>query len=100
MTVLILGRTTLRLCTGGFWLCRGSVRHPGKAVDWGPWAIVKGEFGGKGGADSGEGYVPAPDIDHKNETVRQGYKDWIKWLQSELGYESLRFDFVKVPPPP
>jgi hypothetical protein len=77
-------------------VCRDTVPHPGKSVAWGQWAIVQGEFGGQGGVDSGEDYAPAPDIDHKNEDVRNCYKDWLRWLQSEIGFESMRFDYVKV----
>jgi alpha-amylase len=43
----------------------------------------------------GATYGPAPDLDHSNEVVRQGIKDWLSWLAEEIGYECWRLDFVK-----
>lgn len=36
------------------------------------------------------------DLDHTNDTLRQSLKDWMSWLRSEIGFDSFRFDFVKV----
>jgi hypothetical protein len=36
------------------------------------------EFGGKGARDTGEGFHAAPDIDHTNEMVQAGLKDFCK----------------------
>lgn len=71
--------------------------HPGARLDWGPWAITGNDpdFGGKGGADTGDDFGPAPDIDHSNDVVRQGIKDWLSWLHAEIGFEGFRFDYVK-----
>lgn len=37
------------------------------------------------------------DLDHTNETLRRSLKDWMRWLISDIGFHSFRFDFVKVP---
>lgn len=44
---------------------------------------------------SGDGYGPAPDIDHTNTEVQLGLIDWMNWLKNEIGYEGFRFDYVK-----
>ena len=36
------------------------------------------------------------DLDHTNDTVRKSLKDWMNWLRTEIGFDSFRFDFVKV----
>lgn len=36
------------------------------------------------------------DLDHTNDNVRSSLKDWMRWLKSEIGFDSYRFDFVKV----
>jgi glycosidase len=75
------------------------VEHPGLTVAWGVWAIVKNAedgFGGLGSIDSGAGFDPAPDLDHKNERVRESIKDWLRYLSKEIGYSGWRLDYVKV----
>lgn len=76
---------------------RDNEDHPGARLDWGPWAITGNDpdFGGRGGADTGDDFGPAPDIDHSNEVVRQGIKDWLSWLHDYVGFEGFRFDYVK-----
>ena len=68
----------------------------GGRLDWGPWAICSNNpaFGGKGGPKTGDDYAAAPNLDHKNPTVRQNIKEWLKHLL-QVGYEGFRFDFVK-----
>lgn len=67
----------------------------GKAV-WEKWAVVSGDgFGGTGLADSGEGFGPAPDLDHSNPRVRQDVVDWLKWLRRTIGFDGWRFDYAK-----
>jgi alpha-amylase len=44
---------------------------------------------------AGDDYGPAPDLDHLNPDLRNALKDWLKWLQTDLGYGAWRLDFVK-----
>lgn len=77
--------------------CRDKIEHPGKSVAWGQWAIVGADgFGGMGSVDSGAGFEPAPDLDHKNVEVRESLKDWLRWLNNDVGYAGWRLDYVKV----
>lgn len=67
-------------------------------LDWGPWAIVKGDqfSDGSGQNDpSGENYHAAPNIDHRNPAVQESLIGWMQWLRSDIGYSGFRFDFVK-----
>ncbi|KDP29720.1 hypothetical protein JCGZ_18655 [Jatropha curcas] len=50
---------------------------------------------GQGNPDTGEGYGPAPDIDHVNTTVQTELSNWLNWLKSDIGFDGWRFDFVK-----
>lgn len=73
-----------------------AVEHPGRRVAWGQWAIVGGDgYGGTGGKDSGDDFGPAPDLDHTNEEVREGLKDWLRYLRDSVGYYGWRLDYVK-----
>ena len=36
------------------------------------------------------------DLDHTNDQLRKSLKDWMRWLKTELGFDSFRFDFAKV----
>ncbi|MDD3148116.1 MAG: alpha-amylase C-terminal beta-sheet domain-containing protein [Candidatus Riflebacteria bacterium] len=65
----------------------------GKAK-WEQWAVCRGQFGGTGNNDSGEGYHAAPDLDHSNETVRADIIEWLNWLKS-LGFKAWRYDYSK-----
>jgi len=69
----------------------------GGKLDWGPWAICpeNPQFGGTGNRGTGEDYGPAPNIDHTNEKVRSDLKEWLQWMQYDVGYQGWRFDFVK-----
>jgi len=40
------------------------------------------------------------DLDHTNDKLRKSLKDWMRWLKTELGFDSFRFDFAKVPRQP
>lgn len=44
---------------------------------------------------SGDDYGPAPDLDHANPDLRAALKDWLLWLQQDIGFEGWRLDFVK-----
>ncbi|KAL4457429.1 hypothetical protein ABPG75_012294 [Micractinium tetrahymenae] len=82
----------------GVWnIYKDLVPHAGRSIAWGRWAIAGSDrqFRGEGGADSGDDYGPAPDLDHCNQEVRDGLVDWLNWLRSELGFEGWRFDFAK-----
>jgi len=53
------------------------------------------DFGGRGNRGTGEDYLPAPNIDHTQEFVRNDLKEWLEWLRQEVGFRGWRFDFVK-----
>ena len=65
----------------------------GKAK-WEQWAVVRGEYGGTGNADTGGNYGAAPDLDHTNKKVQQDIIAWLKWLKS-LGFAGWRYDYSK-----
>jgi hypothetical protein len=44
---------------------------------------------------AGDDYGPAPDLDHLNPDLRAAIKDWLKWLQEDIGFGGWRLDFVK-----
>jgi hypothetical protein len=44
---------------------------------------------------AGDNYEPAPDLDHLNPDLRAAIKDWLKWLQEDIGFGGWRLDFVK-----
>jgi glycosidase len=71
--------------------------HGNPPVAWERWAIVsEAQWGGTGRGDSGDNYVPAPDIDHSNDYVRESLKGWLRWLDTKIGFAGWRLDFVKV----
>jgi alpha-amylase len=73
------------------------IPHPGRRIDWDATAIASTDpdFQGRGHADSGADYGPSPDLDHENEEVRLGLRDWMLWLRDYIGFEGWRLDFVK-----
>lgn len=73
---------------------------------WGTWSIVNDDECncGTGNSDfwpgslkadgSGGGFSAARDLDHTNNGVRQGIKDWMNWLKNDIGFDGWRYDFV------
>ena len=51
----------------------------------------------QGAGDTGDDYEPAPDLDHTNGDVKTSLTDWLKWLNTTVGYDGWRLDYVKVP---
>jgi alpha-amylase len=68
----------------------------GGRLAWDESAICRGqpEFGGTGGAHTGEPYPAAPNIDHSNPKVREGLTAWLRYMRS-VGFDGWRFDYVK-----
>jgi alpha-amylase len=64
--------------------------------EWGAWAICGNDNSGcgEGAQSTGELLEYAPDIDHTNPKVQQDVKDWMAWIFKEVGFCSLRLDFV------
>ena len=68
----------------------------GGRLAWDESAICRGneEYGGTGAPSSGEPYPAAPNIDHSNERVRAGLREWLLHMRS-VGFDGWRFDYVK-----
>ncbi|CAO2813703.1 unnamed protein product [Amaranthus hypochondriacus] len=67
-------------------------------LDWGPWAICRDDnqfSDGSGNLDTGDGYEPAPDVDHLHPRVQKDLIDWMNWLKTKLGFDGWRLDYVK-----
>jgi len=65
----------------------------GKAK-WEQWAVCRGQYGGTGNNDTGDGYHAAPDLDHTNDKVREDIAEWMNWLK-KLGFKAWRYDYSK-----
>jgi len=52
------------------------------------------DYGGHGGRSTGQVYAAAPNIDHKQERVRNDYIAWLQWLRNSIGFDGWRLDFV------
>ncbi len=71
-------------------------RYPSGKANWRRWALVRGDgYKGTGAPDTGGDLEAAPDVDHSNEKVRADIKAWMQWIQSEIGFEGVRFDYSK-----
>ncbi|MBF0499796.1 MAG: alpha-amylase [Candidatus Riflebacteria bacterium] len=67
---------------------------PSGLAHWDQSAIVRGEYAGTGGPDSGDNFGPAPDLDHANVQVQQDIIAYMNWLK-KLGYGGWRYDFAR-----
>jgi len=67
-----------------------------KNPDWSRWAICGNDPSGlgQGARSTGENIEYAPDIDHTNKKVQEDAKAYIKWLMDDVGFRSIRLDFV------
>ncbi|GLC36330.1 Alpha-amylase A type-1/2 [Pleodorina starrii] len=76
---------------------KDEIRHRGASIDWGRWAITSNDprFQGTGNPDTGADYGPAPDLDHANPELRAALRDWLTWLQHDIGFGGWRFDYVR-----
>lgn len=63
--------------------------------NWGAWALVASEACHGDNKDSGYDTKDFLDLDHKNETVRNNIRDWLKWLRWDVGFSGWRWDFAK-----
>ncbi|PCJ16825.1 MAG: alpha-amylase [Candidatus Cloacimonadota bacterium] len=69
--------------------------HKSKKMMWKKWALAKNDYEGTGQQDSGDNFIPAPDIDHSNKKVQKDIIQWLKWLKNDIGFLGFRFDFSK-----
>jgi len=78
-----------------------------QSPNWGPNAIVVNDYECQssnvfcpgncncGGADTGDNFCPAPDIDHTNTQIQNDIVSWLNWLKQNYGFNGWRFDLVK-----
>ncbi|KAG2489176.1 hypothetical protein HYH03_012402 [Edaphochlamys debaryana] len=76
---------------------RDDIDHTGRRMDWGKWAITSNDplFKGQGNPDTGDDYGAAPDLDHANPELRAALRDWLGWLQRDIGFAGWRLDFAR-----
>lgn len=69
----------------------------GGKLAWGPEAIVCDDpnFQGRGNPSTGDIFHAAPNVDHSQEFVRKGIKEWLNWLRNDIGFDGWRLDFVR-----
>ena len=78
--------------SGGAWN-----RWSGDKLAWDERAVTTDNptFRGQGNSGSGDDFHAAPNIDHSQDFVRKDLKEWLNWLQEDVGFDSFRFDFTK-----
>mmetsp|Transcript_20535 Transcript_20535/g.53721 ORF Transcript_20535/g.53721 Transcript_20535/m.53721 type:complete len:592 (+) Transcript_20535:187-1962(+) len=86
----------------GKWvLYSDEISHDNKRLDWGPWALISNhpdpDLCGTGAASEFDSYHAAPNVDHTNREVRETLISWLNYMTRprNLGFSSLRFDFVR-----
>jgi alpha-amylase len=50
---------------------------------------------GTGGADTGDGFDGARDLDHNSTNVKNAIKAYLEWMKNDIGYDGWRYDMVK-----
>ncbi|KAG1681117.1 hypothetical protein FOA52_015559 [Chlamydomonas sp. UWO 241] len=92
--IVINHRCAFQQSSDGKWNRFGG--ESGKAT-WDPSAITcsNPEWGGRGGPKQGDEYPAAPNIDHNQDFVVRDYTEWLKWLQSDVGFDGWRLDYVR-----
>eukprot|EP00192_Tetraselmis_astigmatica_P003233 CAMPEP_0117666486 /NCGR_PEP_ID=MMETSP0804-20121206/10405_1 /TAXON_ID=1074897 /ORGANISM="Tetraselmis astigmatica, Strain CCMP880" /LENGTH=548 /DNA_ID=CAMNT_0005474041 /DNA_START=481 /DNA_END=2127 /DNA_ORIENTATION=+ len=102
LDVVINHRCGDRQNENGKWvLFSDELSHDNKRLDWGPWALVSNhpdpDLAGTGQAKPQPCYHAAPNVDHSNPEVREALVSWLNYMTRprNLGFSSLRFDFVR-----
>jgi len=102
LDVVVNHRCGDRQNENGKWvLYSDELAHDNKRLDWGPWALVSNhpdpDLAGTGAAKEEPCYHAAPNVDHSNEEVREALISWMTYMTRprNLGFSSLRFDFVR-----
>lgn len=65
--------------------------------DWGEDAVCRDDEwqGAKGNFDTGDKYGAARDLDHTKVYVQNSIIEWMLWLKNTIGYDGVRYDYVK-----
>jgi len=69
----------------------------GGRMAWDQSAIVGDDpnYRGRGHPATGTLFHAAPNIDHRQQFVRDDIKSWMAWLKDDIGFDGWRFDFTK-----
>jgi len=83
------------------WTDFPSETYNGVTYTWGSWAICNTDecvakgYAATGGADEGENFDGARDLDHRNVTVQNTIKAYQQFLKNDMGYDGWRYDMTK-----